>query len=117
MPSSNEKILSVMQPTYLPWIGYFNLIKTSDIFVIYNTVQLTKRSWQVRNRIRTKDGDLYLTVPIKKTNKRDSLKILDAEIDYTEDWQRKHLIPISHSYKIPKYFDEVYHVVESCTSK
>jgi len=117
MPSSNEKILSVMQPTYLPWIGYFGLIKTSDIFVIYNTVQLTKRSWQVRNRIKTKDGDLYLTVPIKKTNKRDSLKIVDAEIDYTEDWQRKHLNSISHAYKKSKYFDEVYHVVESCISK
>lgn len=57
--------LAVMQPTYLPWLGYFNLIHQSDLFVIYDAVQLAKRSWQVRNRIKTAGGETYLTIPIK----------------------------------------------------
>jgi hypothetical protein len=117
MQSNSNKILSIMQPTYLPWLGYFNLIKTSDIFVIYDTVQLTKRSWQVRNRIKSKDGEMYLTIPIKKTSDRDSTKIIDAEIDYSKDWQKNHLNAIFHSYKKSKYFDEVYPIVESHLSK
>ena len=60
-----NKILSLMQPTYFPWLGYFNLIKQSDIFVLYNTTQLQKRSWQTRNKIKTSNGELFLNIPIK----------------------------------------------------
>ena len=60
---SNNKVMSLMQPTYYPWLGYFNLMKQSDVFVMYNTTQLQKRSWQVRNKIKTSQGETFLSIP------------------------------------------------------
>lgn len=71
-------ICAIMQPTYIPWIGYFDLIDKVDVFVFYNDVQLTKRSWQVRNRIKVPNGEVWLTIPIKKTKKRNETLIMDA---------------------------------------
>lgn len=110
---SKNKILSLMQPTYFPWLGYFNLINKSDIFVIYDTVQLTKRSWQVRNKIKNNDKELYLTIPIRKTQCRDDLLINQAEIDYNINWISKHLNSIKHSYLKSPYFDEIYPILEN----
>lgn len=112
MQNISDKIVSIMQPTYLPWMGYFNLIKTSDVFVLYDSVQLTKRSWQVRNRIKTKNGELYLSVPIKKTKDRDNTLISDALIDYTQDWRKKHLESMRVSYGKSKHFEEIFEMIQ-----
>ena len=71
-------MLAISQPTYLPWCGYFDMIDQADYFVLYDDVQLTKRSWQVRNRIKSVKGELFLTLPIKKTKVRDDLLIIDS---------------------------------------
>jgi hypothetical protein len=55
----------VFQPTYLPWIGYFDLIDQADVFVLLDNVQFEKQSWQQRNRIRTFNGLEFLTVPVR----------------------------------------------------
>src|SRR3546814_12052867 len=60
-----------MQPTYLPWIGYFGMIDRADIFVFLDPVQFARRSWQQRNRIKTANGPLMLTVPVHKQGARD----------------------------------------------
>ena len=104
--------LSLMQPTYIPWIGYFSLIKQSDLFVLYTTTQLQKRSWQTRNRIKTANGELFLNVPIKKTKTRNSLTIKNAEISYDTNWVKKHLDSIRYAYSKTSYFNEVYPIIE-----
>jgi len=109
---SGAKILSVMQPTYLPWLGYFNLINSSDIFVIYDTVQLMRRSWQVRNKIKTSSGIKWLSIPVKKTQSRDDLFLKNAFIDYSTNWQNNHLSLIKHTYSRSLYFDEIFPVIE-----
>lgn len=81
-------ICAVMQPTYMPWLGYFNMIQQVDVFVFLDSVQVEKRSWQVRNRIKGPDGAVMLTIPIKAGN---SLRICDAQINNEHDWKRKHL--------------------------
>lgn len=109
----SDKILSLMQPTYLPWLGYFNLIKNSDIFVIYTTTQLTKRSWQTRNKIKGNGGEVWLTIPIKKTKSRDNLLIKDAEINYESgDWVKKHLNSIRQCYSKSNYFEDIFPIIE-----
>ena len=109
----SNKILSLMQPTYLPWLGYFNLIKNSDIFVIYTTTQLTRRSWQTRNKIKGNDSEVWLTIPIKKTKSRDDLLIKAAEINYESgDWVKKHLNSIRQCYSKSKYFEQIYPIIE-----
>lgn len=51
-------LCAIMQPTFLPWMGYFSMMSKVDLFVA-DDVQLAKRSWQVRNRIKTQNGELF----------------------------------------------------------
>ncbi len=99
---------AIMQPTYIPWLGYFDLIDRVDTFVFLDNVQLVKRSWQVRNRIKTVQRELFLTIPIKKKQHRDDMLINSAYISYDEDWKRKHVKSIELSYKRSPYFQEVF---------
>ena len=62
-------IVAIMQPTYLPWVGYFNLINKSEYFVFLDDVQFDKRSWQQRNKIIINSHQRYLTVPVLSKNK------------------------------------------------
>ena len=63
-------IVSIMQPTYLPWIGYFDLIAKADIFVFLDDVQFSRRSWQQRNRVLLDGKEMMLTIPTKNKGKR-----------------------------------------------
>ena len=56
--------VAISQPTYLPWLGYFDLIDQVDVFVLLDDVQFEKQSWQQRNRIKTPAGLQWLTVPV-----------------------------------------------------
>jgi hypothetical protein len=100
----------IMQPTYLPWLGYFDLMDQSDVFVFLDSVQLQKRSWQQRNRIKNSGGELMLTVPVCSKGKRDQ-KICEAQIDLSRDFQEKHLRAIQMYYAkagfFQRYFDEL----------
>ena len=96
---------SIMQPTYLPWVGYFKLIKSSDIFIFLDCVQFDKRSWQQRNYIRDKNNKILLTVPVHSKGKQNQ-KIKDVLIDNTVKWQNKHLNSMLHSYSKSKYFEQ-----------
>lgn len=100
----------IMQPTYLPWVGYFDLIKRSNVFVFLNNVQFSKQSWQVKNKIYSQGKELLLTVPIKKTKLATTID--QIIIDQSKPWKKKHLKSIYYSYKKSEYFKEVYPIVE-----
>ncbi len=94
------------QPNYLPYCGFFHKIAYCDVFVIIDNVQFVKGGlfgWQHRNRIRTKDGWMWLTVPIL-TKGRYLQKINEAEINNTKSWRRKHWLSIYLNYKNKPYF-------------
>ena len=55
----------ILQPSYIPWRGYFDLIHRSDVFVFYDDVQYDKHGWRNRNRIKTQQGPAWLTVPVR----------------------------------------------------
>lgn len=95
---------AIMQPTYLPWIGYFALMDQVDEFILLDSVQFAKRSWQQRNRINTAQGPLWLTVPVATKGLRDQL-IADALIQYGGDFPRNHIRAIEMSYLKCPYFD------------
>ena len=86
-----------MQPTYLPWIGYFDLIDRVDCFVFLDSVQFDRRSWQQRNRVLTTQGPRWVTVPVKSKGRRDQ-RICDVEIDQSSEFGRKHLETLRHAY-------------------
>ena len=98
-----SRTVAIMQPTYLPWSGYFSLIESVDIFVILDTVQFQKRSWQQRNQIKTSQGSNWLTVPVVSKGKRDQL-IKNTQIAKNSDFEKKHLKSMQYNYGKSKFF-------------
>lgn len=97
--------LAVLQPGYLPWLGFFDLIDRCDIFVIYDDVQYDKHGWRNRNRVKSPKGEPHwLTVPVLHTNKNKP-KIIDTLISNEQDWPRKQLGTIQQFYKQAPYFN------------
>lgn len=100
-------IMSAHQPAYNPWLGYFDKIKRSDIFIFLDTVQYEKNSFTNRNLIKTSNGSVWITVPVIKTNHFD-MTMKDMKIDNRSNWRKKHLNAIYLAYKKAPYFDEIY---------
>lgn len=99
--------IGILQPGYLPWLGFFEQIYKTDLFAILDDVQYDKKSWRNRNKIRTKDGWIWLTVPVL-TKGAFSQQIKDVKINNDLSWQRKHLKAIEINYnQAPFYKDYI----------
>ena len=98
---------AIMQPTYLPWTGFFDLIDSVDVFVFLDNVKLEKSSWHVRNKVKSVQGEVMLTVPVSTPNGR-----LDTMINETllssKPWQKKHLKTLVTNYSKAPHFSTVY---------
>jgi hypothetical protein len=100
-------VIGILQPGYLPWLGFFEQMHNSDVFVIYDDVQYDKEGWRNRNRIKTANGIQWLTVPVLLKGS-DSQMILDVRIDNKTNWRKKHLAAIRQSYsKAPCFKDYI----------
>ena len=97
--------LAIMQPTYMPWIGYFALMDSVDNFVILDSVQFSRRSWQQRNKIKTHSGPIWLTIPVINKGKRDQL-IREVKIDYSRKFPKNHIDILIQSYQKSPFFSE-----------
>jgi len=98
------KRLAVVQSSYIPWKGYFDLIKSVDEFILYDHVQYTRRDWRNRNRIKTRDGPKWLTIPVEVKSKYHQ-SIQDVRTS-DPNWPRRHWESIRHSYARARYFDD-----------
>jgi hypothetical protein len=93
--------LAIMQPYFLPYIGYFQLISAVDAFVVYDNIKYTKKGWINRNRILINGADAYLSLPLKGAS--DSLCIFEREI--AENFNRaKVMDQIKGSYQRAPHF-------------
>lgn len=99
----------IMQPGYLPWMGFFELMHRSDVFVIFDNVQYDKNGWRNRNRIKTPKGPLWLTAPVKISGNQ---KILEVRIDNSKNWQKDHLRAIEFNYARAPYFKNYFGSIE-----
>lgn len=72
-------IAAIMQPTFLPWIGYFDLVDRVDAFIILDDVKFSRQSWQQRNRIKTQQGLMWLSLPVD-SSERDGTSIREARV-------------------------------------
>ena len=97
----------IHQPDFIPWIGFFDRLIKSDIFVILDNVQFLRRGWHNRDKIKTADGWMWLTVPVKKTGRYKQL-INEVEIDNSQDWRRKHLRSFQFWYGQAPYFSDYF---------
>jgi hypothetical protein len=86
---------AVIQSNYIPWRGYFDIMHDADVFVFYDDVQYTVNDWRNRNRIKTANGVVWLTIPTGNQNDR---RICDVTIR-DQSWARKHWTTIEQSYR------------------
>ena len=93
-----------MQPTYLPWLGYFDLIDKSDNFIILDNVIFSKQSWQQRNRIKTSSGSLWLTVPVITKGYAHQI-VCDVNIIENPKWSIKQIKTIKQNYINTPFYD------------
>ena len=104
----------VLQPSYVPWRGFFHLIQRADVFVFYDDVQYDKHGWRNRNRIKTPAGTQWLTIPVlAKGNVDKGLPINEARVSRAENWPRKHLASIRQSYSKAPFFEAYRPLLES----
>ena len=99
-------LVSIGQPAYLPWLGYFDRIAKSDLHIVLDHVQFEKRSFTSRNKVRVKDGSCWLTVPVKTKGLFGVITIDKLEIVQDEDWARKHWQTLVLNYGKARYFNE-----------
>jgi hypothetical protein len=101
---SKKKVVVIHQPDFLPWLGFFDRWRRSDLYIVLDDVQFLRRGWHHRDKIKTAAGVQWLTVPVMKKGKYLQL-IREVEIDYSTDWRSKHLRTIEVNYKRACAFD------------
>lgn len=99
--------IAIMQPTYLPWIGYLAMIDRVDRFVYLDSVQFARRSWQQRNRIKTASGESMLSVPVLSKGKREQT-IAEAQVDWDSGFATKHVRTIESAYRSAPHFSQYF---------
>lgn len=103
--------IGVIQSSYVPWRGYFDFIANVDAFVFHDDIQYTKGDWRNRNRIKTKKGTEWLTVPVHY--KKVSQLICETSIDPSTAWQQKHLRKVQESYREAPYVNVALDILAS----
>jgi hypothetical protein len=101
---STKKKLLIIQSNYIPWKGYFDCINTCDEFIIYDDMQYTRRDWRNRNRIKTANGPIWLTIPVL-TRGNFKQKIRDTKVA-DRKWAHRHWRTIRQSYAKAACFKE-----------
>jgi len=103
---------SILQPHYIPWCGYFAMIKNVEKFIFLDDVKFIKREWKNRNRVRkSKNSDQFkwLTVPVTKDSQNNNIN--RAIIDYKDNWQLEHLNSLTEVYKNAPHFNNCYYEI------
>jgi hypothetical protein len=97
----------ILQPSYIPWRGYFDQIKKADLFIFYDDVQYDKHGWRNRNRIKTQQGCQWVTIPVySKGVVEKGLPINQVKINWSENWNDKHWRSIQQAYSKAPYFEK-----------
>lgn len=97
------KSVMISQSNYIPWKGYFDMIASVDVFVVYDEVQYTKNDWRNRNLIKTKNELQWLTIPVKQ--KSLSQTICETEV-FNTNWKKKHIGSLQSNYGKALFFKE-----------
>lgn len=97
----------ILQPSYIPWRGFFHQIAKADVFIFYDDVQYDKRGWRNRNRIKTAHGPQWLTIPVSASGvQQEGTPINQIKIQNETAWQEEHWKTIEQAYAKAPYFDQ-----------
>jgi hypothetical protein len=103
----------ILQPSYIPWRGYFDQIRRADLFIFYDDVQYDKHGWRNRNQIKTAQGKQWLTIPVHSKGVTEGIPIKDVKIDWSKPWAKNHLKALTISYHKAPYFKTYLPLLES----
>ena len=106
-------IAVILQPSYIPWRGYFDQIRRADLFIFYDDVQYDKHGWRNRNQIKTPHGKRWLTIPVHAAGATHGVLIKDVLIDWTKPWADQHLRSLVTSYARAPFFKKYLPLLES----
>lgn len=102
----------ILQPSYIPWRGYFHQISQADLFIFYDDVQYDKHGWRNRNQIKTTQGKQWITIPVHSGGATDGLLIKDAKIDWSKPWAANHWKALTFAYAKAPYFRQYASLLE-----
>lgn len=102
-------IVSIHQPAYIPWLGYFDKIAKSDIHIFFDDAEYSKNNLFNRNKIKTPQGWIWLTVPVKY---KSNTSICETKIDNAVNWRRNHWNSIKANYSRAPYFKKYSDIFE-----
>ena len=106
--------IAIMQPTFNPWLGYFDLIEYVDKYIFLDTIQLNQQSWQTRNKLLIQGKEYLFSLPIIKSKAKKELKIEQALLDFRKyDFRKKLYRTIEQNYKKAKFYNEVNEFIKS----
>lgn len=98
------KKIAIVQSNYIPWKGYFDLIRSVDEFIVLDDVQYTKRDWRNRNQIKSPSGLLWLTIPVKVAGRYH--QAINETVTVEDNWRKQHWQSIVSNYSRSPYFEE-----------
>jgi len=107
-------IVTIRQPGYLPYLGFFKKIMTSDVFVYFDDAQYEVRGWDNRNKINTKKGLIWITVPVVHPFKK---RINEIMISYSKNWISEHENIIEANYEKTPYFGTYWNEIKTIMEK
>jgi len=104
----------ILQPSYIPWRGYFHQIQKADLFIFYDDVSFDKDGWRNRNRIKTAQGTKWLTIPVTAGQHRQlhTTPINQVQICQDQPWKIAHWRTLQHSYAKAAFFKEYASLLE-----
>lgn len=94
----------ILQPSYIPWRGYFDQIYKADLFIFYDDVQYDKHGWRNRNQIKTAQGKQWLTIPVHSAGVTQGRPIREIEIDWARPWAKNHWKALTFAYAKAPHF-------------
>ncbi len=94
--------VAILQSNYIPWKGYFDIINRVDEFIFYDTEQYTRRDWRNRNKIKTSNGLIWLTIPVQVKGK--FYQAINETTVSDNTWRKKHWNTITANYSKAKHF-------------
>jgi hypothetical protein len=94
----------ILQPSYIPWRGYFDQVRRADLFIFYDGIQYDKHGWRNRNQIKTAQGKQWLTIPVHSKGVTGGIPIKDVRIDWSKPWAKNHLKALTFAYVKAPHF-------------
>lgn len=109
--------VAIMQPYFLPYLGYFQLINTADKFVFYDDVTFIKQGWINRNQIKVNNQQTMFTAPVKKASSFELIKDTELHPQLYMKWKKKFLKTLQQAYGKAPYFEQVFPLVRDLLEK